>query len=45
MSITPRVVGDSDAIPPLPDVEAMQTTGATFQIMMVNFMFQLLLCL
>ena len=32
ISITPRVIGDSDANPPVLGVTAIQTTGATFQI-------------
>ena len=32
MSITPRVISDCDAIPPVPDVVAIQTAGPVFQI-------------
>ena len=32
ISLTPRVPGDPDVDPPVPDEEAIQTTSATFQI-------------
>ena len=32
MSIIPRTPGDPDVDPPVSDVEAIQTTSATFQI-------------
>ena len=37
MSITPRVVGHSDAIPAVPEVVAIQKTGPIFQINNANF--------
>ena len=32
ISITPRIAGNPNARPPIPEREATQTTGATFQI-------------
>ena len=37
ISLTPRVPGDPDVDPPVPDEEAIQTTSATFQINNAKF--------
>ena len=42
ISITPAVPGTSDPYPPVLDVVAIHTTGASFQL---NYIFQVLICI